>query len=154
MSSPSGRRGTSVDVPGRHRQPSSLVGDVVLPHCRCCWRAVVVREASTCCCYCQRGELERTYDCVHTVVSKKCTTTNIVHRRLVATSLRATWNLHSVSDRSVVGGGDLTHLGSSCPVSVRRYSPSFMTRGGTVVMVICPSLFATSPLATWPLVVV
>jgi len=90
-----------------------------------------------------------TYRCV-----TKCTTTNIVHRRLVATSLRAMWNLHSVSDRSVVGGGDLTHLGSSCPVSVCRYSPSFMSRGGTVVMVICPSLFATSPLVTWPLVVV
>jgi len=38
-----------------------------------------------------------TYRCV-----KKCTTTNVVRRHLVAMSLSVTWNLHSVSDRSVV----------------------------------------------------
>jgi len=47
------------------------------------------------------------------------TTNNIIIHRLVATSLSVTWHLDPVSEKWM-GGGELSHLSSSSPVSVRR----------------------------------
>jgi len=51
------------------------------------------------------------------------TTNDVVVRRLVATSPSATWHLDPVSEKWM-GGGELSHLGSSSPVSVCRCWPS------------------------------
>jgi len=54
-----------------------------------------------------------------------------VVRRLVATSLTATWHLHFVLEKKKGGGNELAHLGASSPVSVCRCWSSFV-RGGVI----------------------
>jgi len=51
------------------------------------------------------------------------TTNDVVIHRLVAMLLSVTWHLDLVSEKWM-GGGELSHLGSSWPVSVHRCWPS------------------------------
>ena len=63
----------------------------------------------------------------HRGVLTMTTNDNIVCR-LVATSLTVMWHLDLLSEKSR-GGGELSHLGSSSPVSVRGCWPVFVSSG-------------------------
>ena len=57
----------------------------------------------------------------------------VVIRCLVAMLPRVTWHLDSVTARSVVGGGDLAHLGLSLCFSVHGCTLSMMIHSSVVV---------------------
>jgi len=68
----------------------SIVGHCVMGHCD----VVVVVT-------CERGGLGRTWDGgTYHGVMKYTMTMNVIHRRLVAMSLSATWHLNSVLERN------------------------------------------------------
>jgi len=56
------------------------------------------------------------------------TMNDIVIHCLVATLLMATWHLDLLSEKSM-GGGKLSHLSSSSPVSIHRCWLSFVSGG-------------------------
>jgi len=126
VSSPSGRHGTSVDVPGHRRHPSSIqlvtwnshVASVVEGG-RAMVCLMLVATSPACCV--KKGKVRGREACHSPGSMRTMTTQGVV-------IIWTTWHLDAVLERSVVGASELAHLGSLLYV-VRHIEPwSFVCR--------------------------